>query len=386
MNHEKAVQAEINRQNWVRQRNFTLIALPILAYLLISEFRHFRTLPEDLAAHFGVAELDPGLFGTVIAFRMISIAVIIVFGFWSWTQHRQPAALYWPTTLFILTSGALFSATAVLALNFNLSSDIFLLGVFVFCALFFMPFWLALTFCLSCSLIYVGGGLWILDDAPASFRIGMVVNCGIMTGLVVLVCLQNYRSKHAELTALQLLSQDNRNLIESNQAIEYSSSIDSLTGVYNRGALDHDLSAMAVNRDHFALAMIDIDYFKPYNDNLGHRAGDTALRQVATTLVDALSRSDDRVYRYGGEEFVVLLPHTPLPGAIVTIERLRAAIEAQAIHHTTRPDQRDVLTISAGVAHSNESSPATVIDLADRRLYLSKAGGRNCVVGAGARA
>ena len=75
-----------------------------------------------------------------------------MFGIWSWSNRRHAAALYWPTTLFILTTGALLSATAVLALGINLSSDIFLLGLFVFCALFFMQPWLALTFCVGYSL------------------------------------------------------------------------------------------------------------------------------------------------------------------------------------------------------------------------------------------
>lgn len=379
---QHAVRAEINRQNWVRQRIFTLIALPILVYLLISEIRHFQSTPDVLATYFGLTALDPGLFGLVILFRIATIAVIVVFGVWSWRCRKHAEALYWPTTLFIVTTGALLSATAVMALHINLSADIFLLGLFVFCALFFMPVGLALTFCIGCTLIYVGGGLWLLDNAPPSFRAGLAVNCGIMAGLALVVCFQNYRSKHAELTALQLLNQDNRNLIEAKQAIEHASSRDSLTGVFNRGALDHDLAVMAANRDHFALAMVDIDFFKPYNDHFGHRAGDTALKKVAATLADQLSRSGDRVYRYGGEEFVVLLPHTPIQGAVITLERLRSAIEALALDFPTRPDQAGVITISAGVAHSHESGFDSVIDLADRRLYASKAAGRNCTTGA----
>ncbi len=383
MNHELSVQAEINRQNAQRQRYFTLVGLPILVYLLINEIGHFLSTPAELTRHFGVVALQPELFGYVMAFRVVTILTIIGFAIWAWRYRKRAESLYWPTTLFVLSIGILLSATAVLALNINLSTDIFLLGLFLFCALFLMPAWLALSFCIGCTLVYVGGGLWLLADAPPSFRSGLVVNCSIMAGLGLVVCLQNYRSKHAELSALKMLDQDNRSLLQAKQAIEYSSSLDSLTGVFNRGALDHDLAAMASNRDHFALAMIDIDFFKPYNDHFGHRAGDQALKRVADALVASLSRSGDRVYRYGGEEFVVLLPHTPLQGAIITLERLRSAVEKLAMEHPTRSDQAGAITISAGVAHSREAGFETAIDLADRRLYQSKADGRNRVTGSG---
>lgn len=381
MNHAPAVGAEINRQNWVRQRNFTLVGLPILIYLLISEIRHARTPAAELSTHFGVELLDPALFDTVIALRIVTIISMVLFGIWSWCRRRRPEALHWPIALFILATGALLSATAVLALNINLSTDIFLLGLFIFCALFFMPAWLAWTFCIGCTTIYVGGGLWLLENAPASFRAGLIVNSSIMAGLGLVVCQQNYRSKHAELTALQMLNQDNRNLLAAKQAIEQSSSRDSLTGVFNRGALDSDLAVLAANRDHFALAMVDIDFFKPYNDDFGHGKGDVALKRVAKALVDSLSRSGDRVYRYGGEEFVVLLPHTPLEGAVITLEKLRSMVESIALTHPARPDGLGILTISAGVAHSLENGFEGVLDLADQRLYQSKASGRNCITG-----
>ncbi len=379
MNYSRSVRAEINRQNWVRQRNFTLVGLPILFYLLITEIRYARAPASDLSAHFGVAMLDPGWFNVVVLFRLVTIAAIILFAIWSWCLRKRPEALDWPTMLFILITGALLSATAVLALNINLSADIFLLGLFIFCALFFMPAWLAWTFCISCTLIYVGGGLWLIENVPPSFRIGLLVNSSIMAGLGLVVCLQNYRSKHAELTALYLLNQDNRNLLAAKQAIEKSSSRDSLTGIFNRGALDNDLAVMASNRDHFALAMVDIDFFKSYNDDHGHSKGDMALKQVARTLVNSLNRSGDRVYRYGGEEFVVLLPHTPLEGAIITLEKLRSAVETVAIAHPARPDGLGIVTISAGVAHSQEAGFDAVLDLADKRLYNSKDRGRNAI-------
>ncbi|MFU8833100.1 MAG: GGDEF domain-containing protein, partial [Wenzhouxiangella sp.] len=352
MNPTRAVRAEINRQNWVRQRNFTLVALPILLYLLVNEIRHARTSATDLSAHFGTVALDPGFFNVVVLFRVVTIIALVLFGVWSWCLRRRTAALRWPTQLFILVIGALLSATAILALKISLSIDIFLLGLFVFCALFFMPAWLAWTFCIGCTSIYVGGALWLIEIEQPSFRHGLIVNSTIMAALGLVVCLQNYRSKHSELIALQLLNQDNRNLVAANEAIELSSNLDSLTGLFNRGALETDLAAMAANNDHFALGMIDIDYFKPYNDNYGHQMGDTALKRVARALVDSLNRSGDRVYRYGGEEFVVLLPHTPLEGAVITLEKLRSAVEAIALTHPGRPDGNVHVTISAGIAHS----------------------------------
>jgi diguanylate cyclase (GGDEF)-like protein len=128
----------------------------------------------------------------------------------------------------------------------------------------------------------------------------------------------------------------------------------------------------------FALGLIDVDHFKAYNDELGHVAGDAALKQVADALRRAI-RTGDSVFRYGGEEFVVLLPEQSLTDATSALDRLREAVCARAI---VRPEHGQRLTVSAGVAElapGVDRTPEDLLARADAALYVAKANGRNRV-------
>lgn len=166
--------------------------------------------------------------------------------------------------------------------------------------------------------------------------------------------------------------------------LENIASTDSLTGVANRRWLNERLSAewrRAIRRrSGLALMLIDIDFFKPFNDTYGHVAGDAALQQVATALASCLSRSEDAFARYGGEEFVAILPDTDLAGALIIAERMREAVFDLGIAHGGSLLGR--LTISAGVAYQvpkRGSSSESLIESADGALYDAKRGGRNRV-------
>jgi two-component system cell cycle response regulator len=164
---------------------------------------------------------------------------------------------------------------------------------------------------------------------------------------------------------------------------------DALTGLGNRRRQDEDLQMLADRAerygDRFCVALFDVDRFKLFNDSAGHLAGDDVLRRVAASFA-AECRSGDAVYRYGGEELLVLLPSQSLDTAAVAAERMRAAIEALAIPHPGI-DPPGVVTVSAGVAaferECGEDVP-TLLKRADAALYEAKEGGRNRVaVGAG---
>ncbi|HET9095836.1 MAG TPA: diguanylate cyclase [Candidatus Baltobacteraceae bacterium] len=164
--------------------------------------------------------------------------------------------------------------------------------------------------------------------------------------------------------------------------LENIASTDSLTGVANRRWLNQRLSAewrRAIRRrTGIALMLIDIDFFKPFNDTYGHVAGDAALQQVATALASCLSRSEDAFGRYGGEEFIAILPDTDISGALTIAERMRAAVYDLGIAHGGSLLGR--LTISAGVAYeipSRGSSHQRLVETADTALYDAKRGGRN---------
>ena len=155
---------------------------------------------------------------------------------------------------------------------------------------------------------------------------------------------------------------------------------DALTGLGNRLRLAEDLDALCgrvARYGHvYSVALLDLDNFKGYNDGSGHLAGDDVLRAVARALNQQI-RSGDALYRYGGEEFVALLPEQPIESAAIAAERLRASVEALALPHPAG----GFVTVSAGVAALTdpECRPEELFEFADQALYRAKQGGRNRV-------
>lgn len=127
--------------------------------------------------------------------------------------------------------------------------------------------------------------------------------------------------------------------------------------------------------------MVDVDFFKEFNDKYGHQAGDSCLKLIADVLTDFAKRSSDKVVRYGGDEFVVLLPHTNKENALNLAEQMRKGVEARFIRHLSSKVS-DHVTISLGIntiIPSDESSIDEFISNTDKALYRAKAR-RNCSV------
>ncbi|MDA3832938.1 MAG: diguanylate cyclase, partial [Spirochaetales bacterium] len=165
---------------------------------------------------------------------------------------------------------------------------------------------------------------------------------------------------------------------------EYSilATTDSLTGLANRRHFDliADRMIKETTRSNgvFSLVMVDIDDFKPINDTLGHDAGDKVLQNIATLLQQNL-REQDFVARWGGEEFVILLPRTSGEQACLLCEKLRLIIAETALHHTDKATVQ--LTCSFGIAEFIPSlTPDDLIKKADTALYKAKAKGKNCII------
>jgi diguanylate cyclase (GGDEF)-like protein len=164
--------------------------------------------------------------------------------------------------------------------------------------------------------------------------------------------------------------------------------IDGLTGVYNRRFFDERL-ALEFQRARrggstLALMVVDVDYFKRFNDHYGHLAGDEALRAVAGTLRAQLKRPGDMVSRYGGEEFACVLPETDLAGALCLAAEMEAAVRAAGIAHAYS-EVGPQLTVSLGVASlvpDGSRSAEDLIMAADQQLYQAKSEGRGRVCGA----
>ncbi|MEB3311762.1 MAG: diguanylate cyclase [Snowella sp.] len=172
-------------------------------------------------------------------------------------------------------------------------------------------------------------------------------------------------------------------LRQANQELERLVNIDGLTQIANRRCFDRYLTQewqrLCREQHPLSLLLIDVDFFKSYNDHYGHLMGDQCLIQLAQTIQRSVNRSMDLVARFGGEEFAVILPNTPLAGAIAVSERIHQVIRDLNLVHPVSAISQQV-TLSLGVAslvpHS-QYSPELLIDQADRALYLAKQQGRN---------
>lgn len=188
---------------------------------------------------------------------------------------------------------------------------------------------------------------------------------------------------HAKLLVALRVTTLHADLDHYRKVLSEQARTDPLTGLHNRLKLAEDLEQLHARSARYAndycLAMCDVDNFKSYNDIYGHQAGDLALR----TLADALAgeaRQSDGVYRFGGEEFLLVLPHQTQTGARTLVERALAAVKALDITHSGDPS--GTLTLSAGIsafATGHRVSPEQILNEADSALYAAKAAGRNRV-------
>lgn len=175
------------------------------------------------------------------------------------------------------------------------------------------------------------------------------------------------------------------NLKKKSDALEKLNSLDGLTNIANRRRFDEFLlqewNSAARTQTVLSLIMMDVDFFKLYNDNYGHSAGDECLIKVARSLSTTLARTTDLVARYGGEEFVVVLPATHIEPAEAIAEKMRINVETLNIPHA-RSQVCGNITLSLGVATAVPSGDSTYTDLikvADNALYKAKKSGRNRV-------
>lgn len=170
-----------------------------------------------------------------------------------------------------------------------------------------------------------------------------------------------------------------------NEQLKRLSSLDGLTGISNRRSFDERLAEewgrARRSVSPLSLIMLDIDFFKPYNDSYGHIGGDECLVNVANILKKTLHRPADFLARYGGEEFIVVLPETDAEGANKIAEDLRSAVESMGVPHKASSVAGHV-TISLGTATmtpAEGTEPSALIEVADNALYAAKEGGRNRV-------
>lgn len=174
-------------------------------------------------------------------------------------------------------------------------------------------------------------------------------------------------------------------LEELKNKFEMLSNLDGLTGIPNRRRFDvvfeHEWLRARREQEPLSLLMLDIDFFKKYNDSYGHVQGDTCLRAVAAAVKSALHRPADLAARYGGEEFALLLPNTEAQGAMAIAKQLKEGVAALQIeHYASEISPYVTVSIGGSCAVANTSMEARdLLDAADKALYDAKASGRNTI-------
>jgi diguanylate cyclase (GGDEF)-like protein len=216
--------------------------------------------------------------------------------------------------------------------------------------------------------LLVGIAEWnaVTDPKIAATGIFLMVNVCALSGLASWLTYQGYLRNGALLNQLENLSNTDR-----------------LTGIANRRYFDHklqnELTRASRNGSTTAVLLLDIDYFKNYNDHYGHQQGDECLRRVSDCLRKAISREPDFVARYGGEEFVVVLPNSDVSGAESVVKRIIDGLSELRIPHA-QSSVAPFVTVSIGVACRKATSAQDMVALADSALYKAKQGGRNSFV------
>ncbi|MBX8496828.1 sensor domain-containing diguanylate cyclase [Pseudomonas cichorii] len=207
----------------------------------------------------------------------------------------------------------------------------------------------------------------------------------VLLGLLVALGVRLISHLHRRIRAENELLVSQAALIELNQSLELLASQDKLTGLANRRRFDQflDIEFKRAKRDRRALSLIliDVDYFKLYNDHYGHLAGDECLKTISRIIEQCIRRPGDMAARYGGEEFAVVIPDTDEAGACAVAEAILEQIRTQCIEHISSPF--NIVTISLGVATlAQRNEPVNqegLIELADRALYSAKSQGKNQV-------
>lgn len=217
--------------------------------------------------------------------------------------------------------------------------------------------------------LHLGGEAFALAAADDSWvEIMRTVWLGLTT-LVATVMASHHAAQSRDLT----------------QRLVQQAATDLLTGVASRRAVESALLAEVARARRYdswlTVLMIDVDHFKRVNDGSGHAAGDACLIMIADALGQCIRMAGDVVGRWGGEEFVVVLPSTGREGALITAERLRQSVTDMCIRYEQGNDQ--CVTVTVGVACQRGAQMATseeLVKMADDALYTGKQRGRNCVV------
>lgn len=353
-----------DHQDMVRQAlsvSIPWFAFVNVSFALIILFRHvlIRDFDLSIGAHADILPLIDLTAGAIIALSLLLLLIV----------YRRPARLITLSAVLLLILGAMWS----------------------YCSYCFIVWW-QLPFAWPLSVILMLTALAALYYHPPALLLFIVPLW--LTALLASVLLNqrlNIRFLLVWLTLTAILIygrvilqrwfdeawlryQENRMLIARLDVMAHQ---DALTGTANRRLMERFLDDALRQAVPFALIMLDVDYFKRYNDHYGHQAGDACLAQVADVLKSSVRTPADLVARYGGEEFVVVLPAASVDEAARVADRIQAGLGEAALPHAASAVSETV-TVSMGIALSaSRDSVASVIARADEALYRAKQQGRN---------
>ncbi|EJK85317.1 MULTISPECIES: putative bifunctional diguanylate cyclase/phosphodiesterase [Rhizobium] len=292
--------------------------------------------------------------------RTSAMALVLGYAVWIFPAIRT---IHTDSLSYYMIFGAIFMMGANLFFSFR-----FLLSVIASSAVL-------ATFLLSLT------AFWPTNIYALAFST-FYVSCFVFTSYV------NWKLNHERynvfLNALEAQLQ-HREATERGEALLRMSNTDYLTGLENRRAVDHRLrnywKEWQANSRGFTAILVDVDFFKKYNDFYGHQEGDRCLIHIAASIKEAVAPLGGSIGRYGGEEFIVLAQFSEKERVAYLAERIRSTVEQLRLLHEERRDGTSVVTVSVGAAFTREQSGAKlekIIHEADRALYGAKASGRNC--------
>lgn len=371
----------IIRHNAKVQYYISIAGLVMIAFLMLPTLQVVSYSSEQLASHYQITTdfvLDDlvkyqiGLRCTLILYFLAYLTAST-----SFSKYKGIEATLIQTFPFIVV-GLLVAMNAITLLLGSALESYFIALCVVF-TFVVMP--LGKSIILAALSVTTVGFLVKVLPLEHVDRFDLLVNAVSITGLFALIGVINYIEKVRTIDIERELTVKNSQLKSNLKTLRTLSATDSVTGIPNRREFDLYIDKGIDVKMTASMMLIDIDYFKEFNDTYGHQKGDECLRNVASALSNALKRDGDTVFRYGGEEFVVVLPNTDTVGALHIAERLRASVLDLRIPHEKRRTGDPYVTISIGVGTPNlgaETVPS-LLELADQNMYKAKQLGRNRV-------
>jgi len=348
----------------------------------------FRWLVAVALANLSVLAIDQlnlgDSFSTAVSLRLFVVTPLVLIGLginvWSTSRHLQSAASAAATISLVVVTSLLGQwAPEPIASRYMMAAQFAIFAAAVFASL---P-WRATQIMTA---VAIAAYALIVTEALQFPRALVNLDLVGFSVLIAILALSIRRQEGVRINEIQAMRRVDAartaELHKANARLSQLSSTDALTGVFNRRYLDlfaENRSTAIVPSLGGGVLMIDVDHFKLFNDLGGHAEGDRCLQRVAAAIRSALRSPDDFVVRYGGEEFVVILPAADRPEALAVAERLRGAVIDLQIPHPD-PGTGAVVTVSIGacVAGPAENIIDT-IERADKLLYAAKKGGRNRV-------